>query len=92
MMSWDAPPPELESDPPRMITQYAVTLTPEDGGPSETVYVPAEEGAEVTVPGLTPETVYNVDVGVVIETEGMEEVYDLGIPQQTVETCTYCFA
>ncbi|XP_072032689.1 uncharacterized protein [Amphiura filiformis] len=87
-LSWDEPPPALESNPARNIAQYAVTLTPQDGGPSQTVYVPAEAGTNYTITGLTPETMYDIETRAVIETEGQEEPesYDLGIPPITVET------
>ncbi|XP_072042464.1 uncharacterized protein [Amphiura filiformis] len=87
-LSWDEPPPALESNPSRNITYYAVTFTPQDGGSSQTLYVPAEAGTNYTITGLEPETMYNIDTRVVIETEGQEEPepYDLGIPSQVFET------
>ena len=66
-LTWDNPPPQLKGDPPREITQYAVTATPQDGGPSETFYVPAEEGASITVSDLDPETAYDIKVSAVID-------------------------
>ena len=77
----------MQGDIPRNITQYAVTLTPQDGGLPITVFVPAEPGASIEVTGLTPETAYDVDVMAVIDTEGQGEVtYNLGIPTITIET------
>ena len=71
----------------RNITQYEITLTPQDGGDLITVYAPTEAGTSIEVPGLTPETEYDIQVKVVIETEGQgEESYDLGIPPMTIET------
>ncbi len=86
-LSWNDPPPSLSGDIPREITQYAVTVTPQDGGPSQTVYVPAEGGAEYTITGLMPGTAYDIDIEVVIDTDGQGEVeYDIGIPAQEVTT------
>ena len=86
-LNWDEPPPELTSELPRNITQFAVTLTPRDGGDPITVYTPAEAGTSLDVPGLTPETEYDIEVMAVIDTEGQgEETYDLGIPILTVNT------
>ena len=87
-LNWpDTAPPELQGDIPRNITQYAVTLTPQDGGPPITILVPAEPGASLEVTGLTPETAYDVDVMAVIDTEGQgEQTYNLGIPSILIET------
>ncbi len=86
-LSWNDLPPSLSGDIPREITQYAVTVTPQDGGPSQTVYVPAEEGVEYTVTGLMPGTTYDIDIEVVIDTDGQGEVeYDIGVERQTVTT------
>ncbi|XP_072042793.1 uncharacterized protein [Amphiura filiformis] len=91
-LNWAEPPPALESNPPRNITHYAVTLTPQDGGPSQTVYVPAEAGTTYTITELTPSTMYNIETRVVIETEGQgePELYDLGIPPQVFVTSPTC--
>ena len=71
----------------RNITQYAVTLTPQDGGDPITAFVPAEAGGEVTIPGLEPETTYDVLVEAVIDTVGQgEEIFDLGFTPMTVAT------
>ena len=71
----------------RNITQYEVTLIPQDGGDPITVYAPAEAGTAIEVSGLTPETQYDIQIRAVIETEGQgEESYDLGIPRMTIET------
>ena len=79
-LNWDEPPPELLSDPPRNITQYAVTLTPQDGGPSVSVFVPAEAGTNYEVTGLKPEAAYDIEVLPVIFTEGQgEATFDMGI-------------
>ena len=86
-LSFDEPPPELAGDLERSITQYAVTLTPQDGGDPITVLVPAEAGSEGTVSGLEPETTYDVLVEAVIDTPGQgEETYDLGFTPMTVGT------
>ena len=88
--SLDEPLPLLTGAPQREITQFAVTFTPQDGGPPVTMYFPAEEGTPFTADGLSPETAYDVEVGVVIDTEGQgEETYDLGIPPLTIETGIY---
>ncbi|XP_072042702.1 uncharacterized protein [Amphiura filiformis] len=91
-LTWDEPPPALESNPPRNITHYAVTLTPRDGGPSQTVYIPAEAGTNYTITGLTPSTMYDIETHVVIATEGQgePEPYDLGIPTQVFITSPTC--
>ncbi|XP_072042791.1 uncharacterized protein [Amphiura filiformis] len=91
-LSWNEPPPALGSNPTRNITHYAVTLTPQDGGPSQTVYVPAEAGTNYTISELTPSTMYNIETHAVIATEGQgePEPYDLGIPTQVFETLSTC--
>ena len=89
-LTWPDPPPQLEGEPQRAIAQYAVTATPQDGGPSETFYVPAEEGAELTLSGLDPETTYDIGVSAVIDTEGQgEETFDLGFPPMSITTCKF---
>ncbi len=86
-LRWDEKPPELSGNPQRQITEYAVTVAPQDGGPSQTVYVPAEEGAEYTITGLMPGTMYSVDVGVVVDTDGQGELtYDIDVPPLNVNT------
>ena len=86
-VTFDEPPPELAGDLVRNITQYSVTLTPQDGGDPITVFVPAEAGGEVTIPGLEPETAYDVLVEAVIDTAGQgEETFDLGFTLMTIET------
>ena len=89
-LRFDEPPPELAGDLERSITQYAVTLTPQDGGDPITVLVPAEAGSEGTVSGLEPETTYDVLVEPVIDTPGQEEeIYNLGFTPITVETSEF---
>ena len=89
-LGFDDPPPELTGEPPRSVTQYAVTLTPQDGSPPITVFVSAEASTNYTVLGLKPETSYDVEVGVVIDTEGQgEETYDLGVPKFSIETSKF---
>ena len=79
-LNWDEPPPELLSEPPRNITQYAVTLTPQDGGSSISVFVPAQASTSYEVTGLKPETSYDIDVFPVIDTKGQgEATFDMGI-------------
>lgn len=86
-VNWDEPPPELAGDLTRNITQYAITLTPQDGGPPQTFTVPAEAGTEYELTGLMPETMYEIQIDAVINTDGQgEEVYDIGIPQINIET------
>ena len=86
-LNWDEPPPVLSGDLPRNITQYAVTLTPRDGGPPMTTFAPAEAGTSLEVTGLKPETEYDIEVMTVINTEGQgEETYDLGSSVLTIET------
>ena len=90
MITFNDPPPQLPGEPQRSIKQYEVTFTPQDGGPSKTVIVPAEAGATVEVPGLEPETMYDITTRAVIETEGQgEEMYDLGAPLISVLTRKY---
>lgn len=88
-LTFEEPPPELPGgDPPRSIAVYVVTFTPQDGGPAQTVSVPAEEGATLTVSGLTPETAYDVSVSAGIETEGQGlETFDLGFAPLAYSTC-----
>ncbi len=79
-------PPELDGEPQRNITQYAVTLTPQDGGPPIIAYLPAEAG-NYTIDGLSPETMYDALVEPVIDTDGQgEEPFDIGIEPLTFET------
>ncbi len=87
-LNWpEEDPPELMSDPPRTINEYAVTVTPEDGGPSQTFYVPAEANATLEVTGLDPETPYDIYIDAVIDTEGQgEDVYNLGAVPLNFET------
>ena len=86
-VNWDEPPPELAGDLKRNITQYAITLTPQDGGPPQTFSVPAEAGTEYELTGLMPETTYELQINAVINTDGQgEEIYDIGIPQINVDT------
>ena len=89
-ISFDEPPPELADDLGRSITQYAVTLTPQDGGDPITVLVPAEAGSEGIVSGLEPETTYDVLVEGVIDTPGQgEEIFDLGFTPLIIETSEF---
>ena len=89
-LTFEAPPPALAGDLDRNITQYAVTLTPQDGGDPITVFVPAEAGSEVTVSGLEPETIYDVKIEAVIDTAGQgEETYDVGFTPMSVETSKF---
>ena len=88
-LNWDEPPPELLSEPPRNITEYAVTLTPQDGGPSVSVFVPAQAGTSYEVTGLKPETTYDIEVLPVIATEGQgEATFDMGIAL-SIQTSMY---
>ena len=82
----------MEGDIPREITQYSITATPQDGGPSVTFYVLAEEGASITVSDLDPETAYDIKVSAVIDTEGQgEETFDLGLPSLSITTGMFSF-
>ena len=86
-LNWDEPPPKLAGELLRNITQYAVTLTPQDGGDPITVFAPAEAGSSLEITELTPETAYDIEVMAVINTDGQgEETYDLGIPTLNIET------
>ena len=85
-LSFDTPPPEVTGDLERSITQYAVTLTPQDGGDPISVFVLAEVGAIVTIRDLESGTTYEVAVNAVIHTAGQgEETYDLGFTPMIVE-------
>ena len=87
-LNWDGPPPELTGDPQRAITQYAVTLTPQNGGEPITTFSPAEAGSEATFTGLEPETTYDIQINAVIDTEGQgEETFDIGVPLFSETTC-----
>ena len=89
-LNWDEPPPVLESDPPRTITQYEIILTPQDGGEPIIAFAPAEAGSSVEVTGLEPETMYDVEVRPVVETEGAgEEAMNFGRSSLTVTTSKY---
>ena len=86
---WNEPPPILTGTPKRNITQYEVTLIPQDGGHTRLVLVPAEANAAYIVRDLAPGTAYDIKVYVVIDTEtkGQGELtYDIGIPLFTITT------
>ena len=88
-LRWNRSPPILTGTPKRSITQYEVTLTPQDGGDSRLVLVPAEANAAYIVRDLAPGTAYDIKVYVVIDTEtkGQGELtYDIGIPLFTITT------
>ena len=86
-LQWNEPPPAIPGNPPRYVSQYAVTYSPHDGGNSHVVLVPAETGAEYNITGLLPETLYDIGVDAVINTNGQgEHTYDLGVRLLTVST------
>ena len=66
-------------------------MTPQDGGEPITVMVPAEAGTEYEITGLRPETTYDTQIDVVIDTEGSEETYDIGVPGIVFETSKSCY-
>ena len=84
-LRWNEPPPEVPRNPQRNITQYVVTVSPQDGGDAQVVLVPAEAGAEYIIAGLQPVTPYDINVNVVINTEGQgDKTYDIGVLPLTV--------
>ena len=87
MVQWNGCPPELTGNPQRNITQYAVTISSQDGGHQEVVFIPAEDVAVYDFEGLQPATTYNFEINVVIYTaEQGEQTYNLGVPPLTVST------
>ena len=89
-LQWNEPPPELWGNPQRNITRYAVTYSVHDNGNSQVVFVPAEAGAEYTILDLQPETLYDIGVNAVINTDGQgEHPYDLRVQVLTVSTGKY---
>ena len=86
-LQWNEPPPELAGNPHRNITQYAVTIIPQDGGESQVVFVRAEEDTFYNVTSLHLATIYDIKVHVVIDTERQgEQTYDIGPPVFSVTT------
>ena len=84
-MKWNETAPELIGNPHRNITQYAVTLSPKDGGDSQHMYVPAEAGVVVNVTGLQLPNTFDIGIDVIIDTEGQgERTYDIGVTVITV--------
>ena len=101
VLNWAEPPPELSGDLQRAITQYAVTVTPDNGGPSKTVLFPAVAESDFTITDLDPDTTYDIQYSAVINTEGQGEVtYDLGAATLSATTTNigrfffvcFCFA
>ena len=86
-LQWNGSPPELTGNPPRNITQYAVTVSQQDSEDPQIVYVPAVTDASCVVTGLQPETKYDIQTSVVIDTDGQgEQTHELGIHLITVNT------
>ena len=86
-LQWNESAPELTGNPYRNITQYAVTVTPRDGGEPRVVFVtaPAETAAVAIVTGLHLPNTFDIGIEVVINTEGQgEQTYDIGVPVITV--------
>ena len=84
-LQWNEPPPELTGNPHRNITQYVVTVSPQDGGDAKVVFVPAEAGVVGMVTGLRLPNTFDIGIEVVIDTEGQgEQTYDIGVPVITV--------
>ena len=76
-----------QENPPRSITQYAVTISPRGGEAPQVVYVSAETYASYLVTGLQVETTYDIQTNAVIDTGGLDkQTYDLGISLITVDT------
>ena len=91
-LQWNEPPPEMTGYPQRNITQYAVSISSQDGGEQEVALVPAEAGSNTvyTATDLQPATIYDIEFNVVIDTEGQgERTYDLGISSLIVSTRKY---
>ena len=54
------------------------------------MFVPAEADAVYIITGLQPVTTYDIQIDVVIDTEGQgEQTYDLGVPPLIVTTREY---
>ena len=92
-LQWKAPPPDLTGKPNRNITQYAVTVSPQDGGGSQVAFVPAEIDAVCIITDLRLHTTYDIKIDVIIDTEGQgEQTYDIGSPlfALTTKSKYYC--
>ena len=87
-LQWTEPPPELTGKPQRLITQYAIKIIQKyNGGNLQVALVPAEGDAMYVITNLQPATTYDIEVNVVIDTEGQgEQPFDLGVPFLTVTT------
>ena len=89
-LHWNRSSPELTGNPQRNITQYAVTISSQDGIESKVLYVPAEDVAMCTLTGLHSATTYDIEIHVIIDTEGQgDQTYDLGINPLIVTTREY---
>ena len=87
-LQWNELPPELTGNPQRNITQYAVTISSQDGRHQEDVFIPAEDIAVYNFRSLQPATTYNIKVNIVIDTAGQgEQTYDIGVSPLIVTTC-----
>ena len=85
-LQWSEPPPILTGIPRRVIIQYVVTVVPRDGGDSQVVFVPAEDGIMYNITGLK-RTTYDIIVEYIIDTDGQgQQTYDLRSPLLTVTT------
>ena len=90
-LTWNEPPPALTGDLQRAITQYAVTVKPEDGDGLSYI-VPAQAGTGFIFNLLEPDTVYDVQISAVIYTERQGEVtFDIGTPSLNATTCKKSF-
>ena len=90
MLQWNGSQPMLIGNPQRNITYYAIEIGSQDGGNQQVVFVPTEDTDVYTITGLQPAITYDIDVYVVIDTEGQgEQTYDLGIPPIIATTRKY---
>ena len=88
-LQWNEIPPVLTGSPQRSITQYAVTLTPQDDEETDVVFVPAEANVVHMFTSLRPNTTYIIKTGMVIDTviKGqVEQTYDIGVPLLIITT------
>ena len=82
-IQWNDPPPKLLGSPHRNMTQYAVTVSPQDGTESRIVFLPAEARVFV-IAGLHLPNTFDIETEVVIDTEGQGvQTYDIGVPMIT---------
>ena len=86
-LQWNETIPVLAGNPHRNITSYEVTVTNQNDGTKQAVFVSAAPGMVYNITGLQRGSTYDIEINVVIDTEGQgEQTYDIGIRPITVNT------